>query len=494
MSAEAARTESRRAVLYLRQSISREESISLELQERAGREYCDRMGYIVARVEEDPGISGRTWKRPGVLRVMDMIERREADVVILWKWSRLSRSRLDWAVAIDKVESLGGRIESATETVDVSTSTGRLARGMLAEFAAFESERIGDGWKETMQRRVRHGVPGTGGDRFGYIRTSKDSYEIDPLSGPILAEAYRRYVEDEHGWSMLARWLNTTGAQTLKGTLWDGTKIRGILDAGFAAGLLATGYRTPKLSYHPGTQPAIIDEEMWARYLHRRAQAPRPARLVEPRSPLSGLLWCDDCGGKMKSHMRANNRKRIPGYVCTNALAYRDGRRFVTCARHAAESAVRAWVGDLASDVEAVARIKQQIDRRRVTSISDGAAIAKLADKATSSLGALTVKFVEGKISEAAYQSAAARLEADIARLQERKRDSEPSPGPELDIRKLAVQVDKLWDDMTPMELRTFLLRMIAEVRVVPPEVRRNGGGGRVTFKIRGAWEASPYE
>lgn len=48
-----------RAVPYLRQSIAREESISLALQERACRDHCLARGYEVAAIESDPGISGR---------------------------------------------------------------------------------------------------------------------------------------------------------------------------------------------------------------------------------------------------------------------------------------------------------------------------------------------------------------------------------------------------------------------------------------------------
>ncbi|MGJ9405302.1 recombinase family protein [Nesterenkonia aurantiaca] len=121
-----------RAVLHLRQSVAREESISLEVQETSGRTYCTQQGYEVVAVKSDPGIRGRTWNRPAVQRVMTMIESGATDNVILWRWSRLSRSRLEWAVAVDKVENAGGRIESATESVDISTSRGRLARGMLA--------------------------------------------------------------------------------------------------------------------------------------------------------------------------------------------------------------------------------------------------------------------------------------------------------------------------------------------------------------------------
>ncbi|MGO7984007.1 hypothetical protein ACC691_39900, partial [Rhizobium johnstonii] len=48
-------------------------------------------------------------------RVMRMVENREVERIILWKWSRLSRDRYDWPQARRVVASAGGRIESATE-------------------------------------------------------------------------------------------------------------------------------------------------------------------------------------------------------------------------------------------------------------------------------------------------------------------------------------------------------------------------------------------
>ena len=90
-------------------------------------------------------------------RALLAFEERAADAIVVWKWSRLARNRRDWAVAVDTIEAAGGRPESSTETVDTITSTGRLARGMLAEIAAFESDRIGDGWREA------HAPQGQGG-------------------------------------------------------------------------------------------------------------------------------------------------------------------------------------------------------------------------------------------------------------------------------------------------------------------------------------------
>ena len=50
MSARPAAAPGLRAVLYLRQSTYKEESISLEVQESAGREYCRQRGYVVVAV------------------------------------------------------------------------------------------------------------------------------------------------------------------------------------------------------------------------------------------------------------------------------------------------------------------------------------------------------------------------------------------------------------------------------------------------------------
>lgn len=480
-----------RAVLYLRQSVSKEESISLELQEAAGREYCARMGYLVVGVEEDPGISGRTWNRPGVRKVIDMVETGAADVIVLWKWSRLSRARLDWAVAVDKVESAGGRIESATESVDTSTATGRLARGMLAEFAAFESERIGDVWKETHARRLGRGVPHSGTKRFGYERVAKDTYEPDPVTGPILAEAYRLYVEESWGWTKLVRWLNEAGIPTVTGAQWDAAKIRSVMDAGFAAGVLAIGYRSAEVRYVPGIHPPLITPELWSAYRRRRAERHSSNRAApQARALLIGMIKCGDCGSGMRSHARGrrNGLPPTPGYFCNTALRYKDGRRGVGCTQHGAHAAVREWIELLADDIDALAAAEQRVAERKVARIVDADAVRRRIDKARGSLGALTVKLVEGKISDVAYEAAAARLQEEIDRLSAVSTHHQPNPIEEVDVRRLAIHVRDVWDVATNEELRELLRTVISEVRVIPP-AERASGKGVTTYEIVPAWE-----
>jgi DNA invertase Pin-like site-specific DNA recombinase len=75
--------------------MEREDMISPELQLSAFQEYCTRSGYIIVAVIEDLDLSGRFWKRHRVEVGIAMIENDQADVLVVWRWSRVARHRLD---------------------------------------------------------------------------------------------------------------------------------------------------------------------------------------------------------------------------------------------------------------------------------------------------------------------------------------------------------------------------------------------------------------
>jgi DNA invertase Pin-like site-specific DNA recombinase len=464
-------------VLYLRQSTHKEESISLELQETAGREYCKQRGYEVVAVEADPGISGRSWNRPAVQRVMQMVEAHEADVIVLWKWSRLSRSRLDWAVAVDKVESAGGRIESATEPLDTTTSAGRLARGMLAEFAAFESERIGDVWKESQQRRRIRGLPPNGGDRYGYSRDG-DTYTPDAGWAPVLADLYARYAAGE-GFTRLVRMLNESGRRTITGIMWTHDKLRQMLDSGFAAGKIIQG-RFPNATYYPGVHPPIIDETLWDAYLGRRRDTPRPPRVIEPSYFLTGLIFCDDCGGSMRSVMRNGV---MDGYGCARYLNTRMGR-FVTCKRTNAEAHVLKKLREYAVDLDAQAQFANASIARNITSINDADALDREIAALDEQAAALLARRPLPGTRQRQIDMAVANINGRIKDLETRQRDLRRRAASGEQARVEALVKLARWGEFEPIEQREIVAAFIERVRVIPPPLKKQGGSGRVTFDV----------
>ncbi|MGP5219395.1 recombinase family protein [Arthrobacter rhombi] len=467
-----------KAVLYLRQSVAREESISLELQETAGRAYAEQKGYEVVAVESDPGISGRTWKRPAVVRVMALIENGDADVIVLWKWSRLSRSRLDWAVAADKVETAGGRIESATEPLDVSTSTGRLARGMLTEFAAFESERIGDVWKESHARRVSQGLPANGKPRFGYQYTRAEGFTPNPVSGPVLAQMYRRYISGESFYS-LVQWANdgptrpVTGYGVSSDGLWSARTIRRILDQGFGA-----GYITRHGERAPGAHEAVISKAEFEEYLSRRESRRVSRRTERSDYLLSGLIRCD-CGSTMNAGLfgtaktakyrckaSAEKRAHTGGYVTTTVV----------------ETAVLAWLQGVADEITTAA---QDVPAPKVKSGASNreAVLRRQLVKLGARMDNLTLKLVDGTIPQDSYERIRDQTKTEMATTEAQLRTlavAETKPA-------AAIVPDLLanWGILPVAVRRDMLTRLIHPVRVKP-------GRPRATVAVSGLWEPPP--
>jgi DNA invertase Pin-like site-specific DNA recombinase len=329
-----------RAVAYVRVSMARTGMISPELQMAAINEYCRRLKYQIVEVMEDLDLSGRFWRRRQVDAAISLIEDGDAEVIVVWRWSRVSRDRLDWAVALGRVESAGGRLESATEHFDVTTATGRFARGMLAEFAAYESDRMGDVWREIQDRRARLGLHVNGQTQFGYSKVD-GRYVVNRRTGPILREMYLRYNSGE-SFRSIARWLNqrryrpTTPRQRV--VTWSQQTVSRNMDRGFAA-----GYIRAKGEFLPGAHKALITEAEWQAYLKRRES--RRWHPTTDRSVflLEGMLICR-CGTPMVPEASSKTPNK---YRCS---PHGEQRRQSTVNQIRVERLVSMWLDLLATD------------------------------------------------------------------------------------------------------------------------------------------------
>ncbi|MEJ6489760.1 recombinase family protein [Leucobacter sp. USCH14] len=437
-----------RAVLYLRQSVARDDSISLELQEIAGRDHCARSGYDVVRVEVDEGISGRTWaKRPAVQRVMGMIESREADVIVLWKWSRLSRSRRDWAVAADRVDVAGGRIESATEPIDTATASGRFARGVMTEYAAFQSEQIGEQWAEVRARRFALGLPPTGSVPWGWV-SRKTHIEPHPERAPFVAAAYRLYLEGR-GMTYIAGWLNRSDARTLNGRDWIQATVRKLLDSPVHA-----GYVEYRGEVKRGAHTGIISESDWARYQARRRDRHVPMKARTSKHLLSSLVVCN-CGRKRYGNTtiaRHDGTTRYHSYVCPSTVPHPP--RAKTIATWRVDAAVSNWVKGISDASPALSEANAVRD--------DVEAVAREIVAAERRLVKLTEHLLSGLVPESAYRASRDNLNNEIARLNaelaKMQRSRKINPADYLrGIRDLAARWDTAQFDEKQAALRTLI-------------------------------------
>lgn len=446
--------------------MAREESISLEVQESVCRQYAERQGHTVVGVFKDPGISGRTFKRPGVRDAMQAIEDGKAEVIILWRWSRLSRNRLDWAVAVDKVESLGGSIESATEPVDTATASGRFARGVLAEMAAFESEKIGETWKETHTRRVQNGLPHHGRPRLGYTYSKDTGYTVDPVAGSVLRDMYLDYIAGTGMRELTERSIAHGGPS-------DTSSVRRYLDSGFGAGKVV--YRK---ELHPGAHEGVITDLEFKAY--QRARKARSNGQRGERSPhaYTGLVVCE-CGARMAGNTTSAKGRPLHRYLCQayNRLAKGDGHTNSVIASRL-DSAVLDFLSGIASEVNALTVGHRAGVKRRTA--DPRPKLREGISKASARLDALTLKYVDGEVDKETYDRLTSRLKDEKADLEERldALDAQVQAPPV----RLAADLLREWDRM-PVEFKRQILRAIiarievgrggnrwnpSEIRVIP--------------------------
>lgn len=469
-----------RAWLYLRQSVAREDSVSLEMQEHAGREYCERRGYTVAGVIADPGVSGLKWeRRRGVQDLMSRVEAGEVDVVVVWRWSRLSRNRLHQAVALDLVERAGARVESATEPFDTTTAGGEFGRDVMLAAAHFESRQKSEQWREAHERRLRLGLPAQGGDRFGYLRDG-DVYLPDPVTGLVLSSMYADYLAGA-GMTVLAAKLNEAGIRTRAGGRWSRDRVTSVLDSGFAAGLIRSGRREGSV-YRPGSQEPLIGQKTWERYLaRRRLQAGVPGRVVEPAYPLTGLIRCGDCGAPM--HPTALGRHAGYGYICSTWTQKRQCR-CVTVSRSKAERAVTDWLATVASDIDARAAVMTARQAAHTTAQAD----ARLLRRELRRVETALEKAFDGWTRELVDAQTYERVRADLLtekehgekRLREVVAEAEATALPPV---RVARELLARWPTL-PVRTRRDMLALLLNRVVVVRGTRR--GDVRVVVEPRG--------
>jgi DNA invertase Pin-like site-specific DNA recombinase len=150
-----------RVGLYAR--VSTQDQQTLPMQNRALREYAARRGWAVAMQVREVG-SGAA-QREAREKLLEAARRREIDVVLVWRLDRWGRSVTDLLATLQEMEHLGVGFVSLTEALDLTTTAGRAMAGLLAVFAAFEREILGErvraGLAHARQNGRRLGRPAT---------------------------------------------------------------------------------------------------------------------------------------------------------------------------------------------------------------------------------------------------------------------------------------------------------------------------------------------
>lgn len=168
----------RRAVGYVRVSRvggrSGDSFLSPDLQREQIEGVARREGLTIVEVINELDASGGDADRPEWNRALDMVESGEVDGIVVWNLTRFSRSVKEALTALDRVESAGGQLWSATETLG-DDPAGRMMRTVLLAVAENERDRAKATFRDSASSAIERGVSIHGLHAMGATRVSEGS-------------------------------------------------------------------------------------------------------------------------------------------------------------------------------------------------------------------------------------------------------------------------------------------------------------------------------
>ncbi|QDV34043.1 recombinase family protein [Tautonia plasticadhaerens] len=223
-----------RAVGYVRVSTQEQsqDGVSLASQREKVVGYAALYGLELVAVEEDAGASAKTLDRPALARALALIDRGEADGLLVAKLDRLTRSVADLDTLIRRYfgEPAGKQLWSVADAIDTRTAAGRLVLNVLMSVAQWERETIGERTRDALAYKRSQG------ERTGQIpygrRLSADGVHLEADDGELaLLDWIRSRKADGHSLRAIARELGRMGAPTKNGGAWSKTTVGRLLQS-----------------------------------------------------------------------------------------------------------------------------------------------------------------------------------------------------------------------------------------------------------------------
>jgi len=314
--------------IYARVSSDKQDTdLSISAQIRALREYAERNKYQVIREFVDEAETGRTTARPAFREMISLARRLQKpfEMILVWKYSRFTRSREDSIVFKTLLRKNGVQVVSINEPFD-DTPTGRLLEAIIESLDEFYSDNLGEEVTRGMRESASRGFYLSARAPYGYRKVKvpdgakeRTKLEIEPHQAQVVASLFDGVIQGK-GLKEITKELNRNGIRAPSGQKWGNTSVYRLLTNETYTGTYVWG-KAGKRELEPirveNAFPAIVSSEKFNE-VHQKLKERAPV-LVHPKRTasrflLSGLARCGHCG---KALIGADAKSgKFSYYVC----------------------------------------------------------------------------------------------------------------------------------------------------------------------------------
>ena len=322
------------------------ESNSISNQKQMLEDFARRNGLPNPTHFTDDGISGTRFDRPGFLAMMKEVEAGRVEAIVIKDMSRLGRDYLKVGQVMEVLRQRGVRLIAINDGVDSLKGDDDFTpfRNIMNEFYARDTSRK---IRSVFKSKGMSGKHLTGTVIYGYLWDEKrEHWLVDEEAAEVVRRIFSLTLEG-YGPYQIACKLSTDrieipvvhlarfneGVNRSKPVKdpygWGSSTIVNILKKreylGHTINFKTRKHFKDKKSHYvsedewtifENTHEAIIDQQTFDLVQKIRSNVRRYPNGWGEAAPLTGLLYCADCGGKMYVH-RTNNGKRISQYTCS---------------------------------------------------------------------------------------------------------------------------------------------------------------------------------
>ncbi len=488
------------------------ESNSISNQKRQLEDYAAQHNLPNIVHFTDDGISGTRFDRPGFLALMKEVEAGNVEYLCLKDMSRLGRDYLKVGQIMEILRQQGVRLIAINDGVDTARGDDDFTpfRNIMNEYYARDTSRK---IRSTFQAKGKTGKHLTGLVIYGYLwNETRDQWLVDEYSAEVVKRIFSMTIEGMGPYQIANRLKEekvlipsaylaqfnegVNKNKTFKDVYgWGSSTICNILEKREYLGHTINfktrkHFKDKKSHYVPedewtifeNTHEAIIDQETFDLAQKVRSKVRRYPDGWGDVAPLTGLLYCADCGGKMYVH-RTNNGKRISQYTCSQYSKIPVGTLCKTQHR-INESVVLELVKDLLKAIAEYAKHERAEFVRVVQEAQSSQQTAEVKKQRTrlatakqriSELEVLLCKIYEdnilGKLSDSRYATLDAQYEkeqkeltAEISTLEKAIKCYEKH---EKDADRFIALIDKYenFDELTITMLNEFVEKILVHER-----------------------------
>ena len=488
------------------------ESNSISNQKAMLEDFAARQGFTNIVHFTDDGISGTCFDRPGFLAMMKEVEAGNVEYLCIKDMSRMGRDYLKVGQIMEILRQRGVRLIAINDGVDSARGDDDFTpfRNIMNEYYARDTSRK---IRSTFQSKGKSGKHLTGTVIYGYLwNEARDQWLVDPEAAEVVKRIFAMTIDGYGPYQIASRlkeekvlipsaYLAQHGEgvnknKTFKDVYgWGSSTICNILEKREYLGHTINfktrkHFKDKKSHYVPedewtifeNTHEPIIDQQTFDLVQKIRGNVRRYPDGWGEAAPLTGLLYCADCGGKMYVH-RTNNGKRISQYTCSQYSKVPVGK-LCTTQHRINEDVVLSLVSEMLKAIAEYAKhdraefvrvVQEAQSSQQTAEVRKQRTRLATAKQRVSELEVLLCKIYEdnilGKLSDsryatldAQYEKEQSELTAEISVLEKAVKSYEKH---EKDADRFIALIDKYenFDKLTIAMLNEFIEKILVHER-----------------------------